>query len=417
MSGSSPRLPPTFEALIEHSLVGVYVIQHDRVVYANPRLAELFGYTLDELLALPTVFLLVDAEDCAAVETRIRQRVSGETATSTHLMRGRRKDGSLIELEVYGTTADHGGEPAVTGTMIDVTARRTRERDLEARERRYRDLIENASDIVFTYELDGRVTSLNRAGEQLIGYSADEASAMRVADFVAPLDRDLLEELIQRLIRDRRDAKHELEVITKSGGRRLLEVSSRLIERDGVPVEIQGIARDITVRKQREQELRSLTIIDELTELYNRRGFLTLAERHLKLAARKKRGVFLLFADLDGLKRINDTFGHLEGDRALIDAAEILRRSFRSADIIARLGGDEFTVFPLEAASESADLLIGRLEEHLQAHNEMHRDRGYQLALSVGIARFEPDSSWTIDQLLEHADRALYTQKRQRQKA
>ena len=338
MSGSSPRIPPPFEALIEQSLVGVYVIQHDRVVYANPRLAELFGYTVDELLALPTAFLLVDAEDRAAVETRIRQRVSGETATSTHLMRGRRKDGSLIELEVYGTTADHGGEPAVTGTMIDVTARRTRERDLEASERRYRDLIENASDIVFTYELDGRVTSLNRAGEQLIGYSADEVSAMRVADFVAPVDRDLLQELIQRLIRDRRDAKHELEVITKSGSRRLLEVSSRLIERDGVPVEIQGIARDITVRKQREQHLRSLTIIDDLTELYNRRGFLTLAERHLKLAARKKWGVFLLFADLDGLKRINDTFGHLEGDRALIDAAEILRRSFRSADIIARLG-------------------------------------------------------------------------------
>jgi diguanylate cyclase (GGDEF)-like protein/PAS domain S-box-containing protein len=417
MSGSSPRIPPTFEALIEHALVGVYVIQHDRVVYANPCLAELFGYTLDELLALPTVFLLVDAEDRAAVETRIRQRVSGETATSTHLMRGRRKDGSLIELEVYGTTADHGGEPAVTGAMIDVTARRTRERDLEARERRYRDLIENASDIVFTYELDGRMTSLNRAGEQLIGYSADEASAMRVADFVAPLDRDLLQELMQRLVRDRRDAQHELEVITKSGGRRLLEVSSRLIERDGVPVEIQGIARDITVRKQREQELRSLTIIDELTELYNRRGFLALAERHLKLAARKKRGVFLLFADLDGLKRINDTFGHLEGDRALIYSAGILRRSFRSADIIARLGGDEFTVFPLEAASESGDLLISRLEEHLQAHNEIHHDRGYQLALSVGIARFEPDSSWTIDQLLEHADRALYTQKRQRQKA
>ena len=72
--------------------------------------------------------------------------------------------------------------------------------------------------------------------------------------------------------------------------------------------------------------------------------------------------------------------------------------------------------FRLEAASESADLLISRLE-HLQAHNEMHHDCGYQLALSVGIARFEPDSSWTIDQLLEHADRALYTQKRQRQKA
>ena len=127
--------------------------------------------------------------------------------------------------------------------------------------------------------------------------------------------------------------------------------------------------------------------------------------------------MFLLFADLDGLKVINDTFGHLEGDRALVDAADILRNSFRSADIIARLGGDEFTVFPIEAAAESAPILIGRLERAARsAHNEAHRSRGYRLALSVGIARFEPDSSWTIDQLLEHADQALYQQKRERRR-
>src|SRR5690606_30591217 len=135
-----------------------------------------------------------------------------------------------------------------------------------------------------------------------------------------------------------------------TGEQRVLEVSTQLIEREGSPVEIQGIARDVTERRARERALQSLTIVDDLTGLYNRRGFLTLAERHLKLAIRKKAGLFLLFADLDGLKQINDTFGHLEGDRALVSAAQILRQSFRSADIIARLGGDEFTVFPLEAA-------------------------------------------------------------------
>ena len=178
---------------------------------------------------------------------------------------------------------------------------------------------------------------------------------MRVADFVTRrAARRWCDELIQRQVRERQDLTAEFEVVTRQGERRVLEVSTCLIERDGAPVEIQGIARDVTERKEQEQALRSLTIIDDLTKLYNRRGFLTLAERHLKLAVRKKTGVFLLFADLDGLKIINDTFGHLEGDRALIDAADILRASFRSADIIARLGGDEFTVFPIEAAAESA---------------------------------------------------------------
>lgn len=416
MSAES-RQVPTYEVLVEQALVGVYVVQDGRVVYANPRLAELFGYPVPDLLAMPSIMPLIADEDRAMVQERLRQRISGEIQTSTHLMRGLRRDGTSVDLEVYSTRTEHDGRPAVTGTMIDVTARRARERALEQREQRYRELIENASDIFYTHDLAGRLTSLNRSGQRLIGYSGEEACTMQVTDFVPLSQRALVTTLIDRHVRDRQDVTSEFEVITRAGDRKVLEVSTRLIERDGVPIEIQGIARDVTHRKQREHELRSLTIIDDLTGLYNRRGFLTLAERHLKLAARKKSGVFLLFADLDGLKRINDTFGHLAGDRALVDSAGILRHTFRSADIIARLGGDEFTVFPLEAIAESAELLISRLEENLNAHNDAHASRGYRLALSVGIARFEPDSSWSIDQLLEHADKALYTQKRERRRS
>ena len=408
------RVAPTYQALVEQALVGVYVVQDGRLAYANPRLAELFGYAPDELLALPSVLALVQQEDRDAVDARLRQRLEGGTPTSTHVMQGLRRDGTTIELEVYSRRTEHDGRPAVTGTMIDVTARRQHERALQAREQRLRDLIEHAADIVYTCDLEGRITSLNRAGQRLTGFSEAEATAMRVADFVTGAQRDLVEELIQRQARDRQGVTAEFEVVTRHGERRVLEVSSSLLEHDGAPVEIQGIARDVTERREQEQALRSLTIIDDLTKLYNRRGFLTLAERHLKLAVRKKTGVFLLFADLDGLKVINDTFGHLEGDRALVDAADILRNSFRSADIIARLGGDEFTVFPIEAAVESASILMGRLDEQLQRHNDANQSRGYRLALSVGIARFEPDSSWTIDQLLEHADKALYQQKRLR---
>ena len=414
MPDANPRMGPTYEALVEQALVGVYVVQDGRLVYANPRMAELFGYTTEALLALPSVLTLVDQSDRAAVEARLRQRLEGDLPTSTHVMQGLRSDGSIVELEVYSSRTEHAGRPAVTGTMIDATERRERERALLAREQRYRDLLDLAADVVYTCDLDGRITSLNRAGQRLTGYSAAEAVTMRVADFVAGAQRELVHELIQRQVRERQDLTAEFEVVTRQGERRVLEVSTCLILRDGTPAEIQGIARDVTERKEQEQALRSLTIIDDLTKLYNRRGFLTLAERHLKLAVRKKTGVFLLFADLDGLKIINDTFGHLEGDRALIDAADILRASFRSADIIARLGGDEFTVFPIEAAAESAAILIGRLDEQVQRHNDANQSRGYRLALSVGIARFEPDSSWSIDQLLEHADRALYQQKRQR---
>ena len=415
MAERRPRVSTAnHEAIVEQALVGVYVVQNERIVYANPRLAEIFGYDLPSLLQLSSIIALIDPRDRAMVAESLRRRISGEAATSTHVMRGVRRDGTAIEVEVYSTRAEHDGQVAVSGTMIDATARREHERVLTAREQRLRDFIENAADVVYTCDLQGRLTSINRAGERLVGYPAAEIVGRHAGQFLADGRRDLVDELIERQVRDRQDATREFEIRTRAGEQRVLEVRTRLVEQDGVPTEIQGIARDVTDRREEERALRSLTIVDDLTKLYNRRGFLTLAERHLKLAVRRKSGVYLLFADLDGLKIINDTYGHLEGDRALIYAADILRSSFRSADIIARLGGDEFTVFPIEAADGTAQILLGRLDEHLERHNEANRSRGYRLTFSVGIARFDPDSSWTIDQLLEHADKALYQQKRSR---
>ena len=122
---------------------------------------------------------------------------------------------------------------------------------------------------------------------------------------------------------------------------------------------------DISDRTQLERALRDLSLTDDLTGLYNRRGFSTMAERHLALAVRRRQPLLLIFADVDGLKRINDTHGHAAGDQALRDTASVLRSTYRSADIIARLGGDEFTVFPLDAAGSSQGLLTERLDEAL----------------------------------------------------
>jgi len=130
MSEMHPHVAPTYQALVEQALVGVYVVQDGRIVYANPRLAELFGYTNAALLALPGVAELIHPSDRAMVEERLRQRIDGEITTSTHVMKGVRSDGNIVELEVYSTRTEHDGRPAVTGTMIDATARRVRERDL-----------------------------------------------------------------------------------------------------------------------------------------------------------------------------------------------------------------------------------------------------------------------------------------------
>lgn len=176
------------------------------------------------------------------------------------------------------------------------------------------------------------------------------------------------------------------------------------------------LARSLRFALERQkvlQELRSQSFLDELTGLYNRRGFLTLAEQQIKLARRAKRSLVLIFADLDGLKQINDTYGHREGDRALQAAADLLKKTFRSTDILARIGGDEFTVLALEAGGSTAHLLSSRLQQAAKAHNAK-KHHPYQLSLSLGWATYDPHSKASLEDLMVQADRSLYKEKKRR---
>ena len=163
-------------------------------------------------------------------------------------------------------------------------------------------------------------------------------------------------------------------------------------------------------------ELRATSLVDELTGLYNRRGFLFLAQQQVKIADRMKRGMLLLFADLDHLKRINDTHGHREGDHALMETANIFKETFRGADIIARIGGDEFAVITVEARKDSAGILTTRLQENLDARNAT-LSRGYTLSVSVGTARYDTDNPSSIIELLDRADALMYKQKQAKQRS
>jgi diguanylate cyclase (GGDEF)-like protein len=168
------------------------------------------------------------------------------------------------------------------------------------------------------------------------------------------------------------------------------------------------------VAKRMVAEVRAMSLVDQLTGLSNRRGFRLLAEQQLRIANRTKRGILLLFADLDGMKRINDTLGHQEGDLALVEVAEVLRETFRESDIIARIGGDEFAIVAIEAEKDSADLLGRRLRENLAARNAKGVRR-YALSMSLGVARYDPGSPCTLDELLARADRLMYGEKHGRE--
>jgi diguanylate cyclase (GGDEF)-like protein/PAS domain S-box-containing protein len=178
----------------------------------------------------------------------------------------------------------------------------------------------------------------------------------------------------------------------------------------GEIVEFVHIARDITGQKKAEEELRQLSVTDPLTGLYNRRGFLVLAQQQIKLAKRHKQDLGLLFIDLDGLKVTNDTLGHAQGDAALREAAVILVQSFRESDIVARLGGDEFVVLAIQTGKETTDALTAGLRKRLEERNA-RPGAPYPLKMSIGVAYCEAGAACAVEDLLSRADRSMYEKK------
>ena len=162
---------------------------------------------------------------------------------------------------------------------------------------------------------------------------------------------------------------------------------------------------------RRQEQTRGLLLTDDLTGLLNRRGLFALAEQQLKIAKRNKRGLYVLYADLDDLKEINDVYGHIEGDQALVEVANIIRKNYREADISARVGGDEFVVLSAGNVHDNTAVLASRLQNDLETLNST-RSRGYVLSISIGSAYFDPQSPCSLEELLQEADKSMYEHKR-----
>ncbi len=300
-------------------------------------------------------------------------------------------------------------------------------------EKRYQKLLEHLPVGVYRTTPDGKIVEANQALANMLGYKKHEdLEDINVKElYVREEDRaEHLKEL---------DAKGtffaEFKLRRKDGktiwGRdypqAVLNAKGRIEYYDGILVditeqkqaeeELKKVNRKLEIsnndRKKMIEELRSLSLRDDLTGLFNRRGFFTIASEFLKLADRRKKRMFLLFLDVDNLKKINDTLGHFRGDQALIEMANLLRTTFRCSDIIGRMGGDEFAVFPLETTKECLSGIEDRLRENIAAFNE-DKNNLFELSVSIGVSFYDPLHPSSIDELLVRADKVMYEEKRRK---
>jgi diguanylate cyclase (GGDEF)-like protein/PAS domain S-box-containing protein len=294
----------------------------------------------------------------------------------------------------------------------DVSAQRLIEAQLVESEQRWRVLSEASFEgVVITR--DGRVVDTNANLAAWLGRDQEALRGFDGIELFHPADR----EHVRAQARPGGSTLYEARMISKDGAPFFVEVRGRQADIKGQSVRI-AVVRDVSERKLREaeaqrhaEELRSLSLRDELTHLFNRRGFLEMARQQLRVAARSRRSAALFYCDLNGMKVINDGFGHDVGDRAIAATAKILLVAFRGSDIVARLGGDEFAIFAPECDEAGVTAARARLCQVVDAFNA-ERGEPFRLSVSVGCAVFDPAQPSELEALMEIADGEMYREKR-----
>ena len=350
----------------------------------------------------------------------LKTRDPGFTPLAAHL---RALQGELVRYQVdwrdrsFETRVEplRSADGHISGTVgiaIDITDRKTLYDALQKQNVYFASLFESAPEAIAILDQHDRIMRINGQFTALFGYTEEEAVGEIIVDLIVPEAFAEEGESLYTKVAVGENLRAESLRRHKDGHTFWVSISATPFSAADEPGKVYAMYQDISARKRTEEDLRTLLLVDELTGLPNRRAFITLSEQKLKQAIRMERDVLIIFIDVDHLKYINDTWGHLAGDRALIDTARVLKESCREEDIIARLGGDEFVALMIVDSDQTAELACERIEARVEAHN-LETPRGYQLSLSVGAKRTKAEGAMLAD-LLAQADTALYEQKRAR---
>lgn len=406
------------------------------LVYVSPSCKPLLGFSQAEMLAMPPRALLHDDER-EHTRALFEQVMGGGRSAHAHTHRLRTSLGEhrWFETQFHALRNDKGELDGVHLTSRDITERHKAEAALRAQTELLNSILASMGDGVVVLAPDRRVLAINGPAREFVSWSEGDIvpkewarehvflldGTTPCAPEHAPMTRALRGE----------PSESELVLRIADGRFRVVRTNARPIHDGATLVGCVAVLHDTTERRQVERELkeseqqlrlrevalkahgelmRALSLRDDLTGLYNRRGFSEIADQALRTLTRAKLPGCLFFADLNGLKIINDTLGHELGNHAIGAAAEVLRAVFRDSDVVARLGGDEFAVLAQECGLGDVLAVLQRIDDQVALRNR--QEQRYTLSLSIGTAVFEPPTVVDLNALMDAADQAMYEQKR-----
>ena len=361
--------------------------------YISSSVEKLLGYTLDELKQFPLDHLLTEKSLKSAADTFLAEMpknlASPQTIPYEVILEleclGR--DGNVFLLETtFSLIRDEDGKPVnLLCEGRDITERRLMEEKLHKEEQRFRALIEHSSDIIVVLDPQATITYINPAIEHFLGFKPEERIGKKGNELVHPDDINRLAESYILLLTDVNAPVlyWEMRLRHKNGKWRTFEAVGSHSVKNGIVEAVIVNYRDITERKKAEDTLREsekryleLSIIDDLTRLYNSRHFYAQLEKEIERSNRYEQPLTILLLDLDDFKMFNDTYGHVEGDYVLSRLGEVIKRCLRETDSAYRYGGEEFTVILPMTTSEEGIVTAQRIQTELRKRSFLPRGSG-----------------------------------------
>lgn len=388
--------------LFEQSIDGIVILEQDGSVYRmNKRFMEMLGCTMEQAYTMK-----VWEWDCQLSKEDIIERPWTVKESGAHYeTKLRSKDGTLIDVEVSINGAEYMGKKLAFSIVKDITDRKKVEMELLASEARYRTIFETVEDIIFTLTQDGLISSLNSSFERITGWLPEEWIGKPFLPIVHPDEQPLIQDNFERLLLGESVASVEVRVLTKSGSYIDFETNPTVSNNNGQST-VFGVLRDITERKQAEEQIRCFATFDSLTGILNRREFTGIVENEIERVRRYGMPFSLIMYDLDHFKWVNDTFGHNVGDDVLQTVVRVVNKNMRSTDVAGRWGGEEFMVLLLQTDLDSAMKVAEGLRQAIELCTF---DKVGQLTASFGLTQLVPEDN--IDSLTKRVDEALYQAK------
>lgn len=396
------------QAIIETAPECIKLVSSDgTIVTMNQAGLEMIQVESVEEIKGKPVSRIIDRSHREAFSRLTRNVFEGQAGVLQFEIVGARGRRLWLETHAVPLRNEQGQVAYLLGITHDITEKRRAEQALRESEEKYRSVVESTDDFIYVVDERYRYVYINK--QDIAGRTPKDYVGHSYSEFHEPEETESFKKDIDSVFLTGKSRQHEHKSL--EDGRYYAQTLSPVRGPEGRVVAVTVISKDITERKIVEEKLRAMSLTDELTGLYNRRGFFAFCDQLLKLCRRRKMGAFLLYADLDNLKEINDLFGHIEGDRTLVETALVLKETFRESDIIARVGGDEFVVIPVGRTREDLDAITGRLLQNIEAHNG-EKERKFRLSISFGTSFYDPQSPVTIEELIAGAEEMMYARKK-----